>query len=62
MRDDSIRVVGHVFHEKLIPSSSSCIVGSNGSAAGGGVGKAAMFVKGICLVLGSDALCCEGDL
>jgi hypothetical protein len=38
VREASIRVVGHVFHEKLIPSSSSWRVGSNGGAAvmGGG--------------------------
>jgi hypothetical protein len=32
----SIRVVDQLFHEKLIPSRSSCINGSNDSAAGGG--------------------------
>ena len=38
VRDASIRVVGHVFQEKLTPSSSSCMLGSNTSAAEGGPG------------------------
>ena len=40
MREASILVVGHVFQEKEMPSSSSCIVGSNGSAGGGGASEA----------------------
>jgi hypothetical protein len=35
VRDDSMRVVGQVFHEKLMPSSSSCIAGSNESGGDG---------------------------
>jgi hypothetical protein len=35
MRVASMRVVGQVFHEKLMPSSSSCMAGSKGSGGGG---------------------------
>jgi hypothetical protein len=38
VRDASILVVGHVFQEKLTPSSSSCMLGSKTSAAEGGPG------------------------
>jgi hypothetical protein len=42
VREDSILVVGHVFQEKLMPSSSSWRVGSKASLAPGGGGCAAM--------------------
>ena len=40
VREDSMRVVGQVFHENEMPSSSSCIVGSKEASAAGGGGAA----------------------